>query len=130
VSTAPYAPSSYIKQTSFVSKSLISWLTELFSRYISFTVRTWVLSEVPMYRSEIAAKGMRFFSSPNRSDRHCSPFSFLYFWCRKEVKRPEHEADHHHLVARLRMCGGRVVVEVHEVLTGGLPNVENTKIYC
>ena len=48
----------------------------------------------------------------------------------EEVKRPEHEADHLHLVAKLRMCGGRGVDEVHVVLTGGLPNVQNTKIYC
>jgi hypothetical protein len=45
----------------------------------------------------------------------------------EEVKRPEHEVDHLHLVARLRMCGGRGVGEVHGDLTGGLPNVQNTK---
>lgn len=37
----------------------------------------------------------------------------------EEVKRPEHEANHLHLVARLRVCGGRGVDEVHAVLTGG-----------
>ena len=43
--------SPYIKQTIFVFKRLISRLTELLSRYNSFTVGTRLRSEIPRYRS-------------------------------------------------------------------------------
>ena len=59
------------------------------------------------------------FSLPRIVQTDTGAYPAFYTMGFEELKRPEHEADHLHLVAILRVCGGRGVDEVHSVLTGG-----------
>ena len=59
------------------------------------------------------------FSLPRIVQADTGAYPAIYTTGFEEVKRPEHEAGHLHLVARLRMFGGRGVYDVHAALSGG-----------
>jgi hypothetical protein len=72
------------------------------------------VATIPGYRGVAfrLSKGQRF-SLPRIVQTDTGAYPAFYAMVIEEVDRPEHEADHLHLVARLRMCGGRGVGKVH-----------------
>ena len=119
---------SLYKTEKFVCKRLISRLTEPLSSNISFTVGTRLRSEIQRSRSEIAARGRRFFTSPSRSDRHRGLPSLLYYGFRvgKAARAwswpPPFSGEIKNVWRQGRRLGPR---SRHR----GLPNFQN-KIYC